>query len=520
MLLFCLPALSEDQLYHTLDMEIGRRESYVNEKLAVIKNLHQQLDRTQKPDQRLRLLLQIGHRYKMLQADSAASYADQALALARQLHNQELQNEAFILQADVLMMSGNYVHSLQALQNVAMKACTYRQRIYYYKMQSRLNNMIGEYYGGKYQQVYRRRLQAFTDSVVMLLPVNDSTRLYWLGEQASFYDQKDKALRYYRQCLNTIKPNHRIYASAACAMAMIYKKRGQYDRYEHYLLLSAISDQVCGLKENFALQELAEYLAKVKKQYTKSNYYLQFALSDALYYNNRLRLIEISRRFPEVTQRYMLEEHRTKIWLTIALVSACLLVVGLIVAVYFVRRQVIIVRRQQKIMERKNQQLGELSDKLRKSGEQRMQYVSLFIELCANYINEMQEMSKMIVRKVKAHQTDDILRLLESRKMTEKSAAEFFMHFDQSFLQLYPDFLQRLNALLLPDQQVKPKQGVLLNNELRISALIVLGVTGTQQIATVLRYSPQTVYNYRNTMKNKAINRNTFESDLATMYAL
>lgn len=516
----CRQLLADDTLYHKLDRELERRETYVDRKKNKIEQLQQQLSHTRKAEKQTDLLLEIGQIYKLLQADSADSYVDRALALARKTNDPIRLNEALILKGDVLMMTGDYIHSEQALQKVDRKTCTPRQHLYYYKMLSRLNNMLGEYSDDRYLAEYHRRLQLYTDSVVMMIPKGNAIAFYWQGEQASFYGRKDEAMQYYKRCLDKSQLSDRIYAGAACAMAMIFKSRKQYHLYEHYLLLATISDQLVGTKENFALQELAEYLAKVKKNYHLSNYYLEFALSDALHYNNRLRLIEISHRFPEVTNRYLQGEHQAKVWLSIGLLLTLLLIGGLLVAVYFIRRQIGIVKRQQNILERKNGQLGELSARLRRSSEQRMQYVGIFIGLCAEYINEMQETSKLVVRKVKARQTDDIMRLLESRKMTEKSASEFFVHFDQNFLQLFPDFIARLNDLLRADSKVQLKQGVLLNNELRITALLVLGVSSTQQIATILRYSPQTVYNYRNTMKNRAISRDTFEHDLAAMYAL
>ena len=77
----------------------------------------------------------------------------------------------------------------------------------------------------------------------------------------------------------------------------------------------------------------------------------------------------------------------------------------------------------------------------------------------------------------------------------------FYEMFDNAFLQLYPRFVEEFNELLKPGSRIELKKGERLNTELRIFALIRLGINDSSRIASLLRYSVNTIYNYRARIK-------------------
>ena len=160
-----------------------------------------------------------------------------------------------------------------------------------------------------------------------------------------------------------------------------------------------------------------------------------------------------------------------------------------------------------------NHRLSQLNDELLQTNRTREEYVSLFLDLCASYIDKLNRYQELVKRKVKAKQADDLLKQNNS-KMNEADAKRFFVNFDTAFLTLYPAFITEFNALLRPGEEIYPPKGEQLNTELRIFALIRMGIKDSSRIATLLFYSPQTIYNYRTAVRNRARNRDTFEEEV------
>lgn len=176
-------------------------------------------------------------------------------------------------------------------------------------------------------------------------------------------------------------------------------------------------------------------------------------------------------------------------------------------------------REQRKIVTDMNDKLKELNSELVKTNRTREEYVSLFLELCAAYIDKLSKYQDLVKRKVKAKQIDDLLKI-SSSKMSDSDARQFFVNFDTAFLTLYPNFISEFNSLVREGEEIVPAKGEILNTELRIFALIRLGIKDSSRIATLLFYSPQTIYNYRTSVKNKAKNRDEFEEQVKKLCPL
>ena len=168
--------------------------------------------------------------------------------------------------------------------------------------------------------------------------------------------------------------------------------------------------------------------------------------------------------------------------------------------------------KRRKILADMNQELQHLNKALVNTNHTREEYVSLFMDLCAAYIDKLNKYQDLVKRKVKAKQTDDLLKLVNATKL--------FVNFDTAFLNLYPKFIEEFNALLREGEEIIPKRGEILNTELRIFALIRMGIQDSSRIATLLFYSPQTIYNHRSVVKNKAKMRDSFEKQVEELCAV
>ena len=161
-----------------------------------------------------------------------------------------------------------------------------------------------------------------------------------------------------------------------------------------------------------------------------------------------------------------------------------------------------------------NTRLTNSNTELSNTNEKRENMANAYINLCYQYIERLDNLRKLVIRKIKANQQQELLSMLSSSKRTEEANQNFFLQFDKIFLSLYPSFITELNTLLVPEAQILLKDENELTPSLRVAALIRLGITESAKIAGILSYSPQTIYNYRSTLKNNAIDKDHFEENL------
>ena len=161
-----------------------------------------------------------------------------------------------------------------------------------------------------------------------------------------------------------------------------------------------------------------------------------------------------------------------------------------------------------------NTELSNSNAELANTIAKRENMANAYINLCYQYIERLDNLRKLVIRKIKANQQQELLSMLSSSKHSVEANQNFFLQFDKIFLSLYPSFVKELNTLLVPEAQIQLKDENELTPSLRVAALIRLGITESAKIAGILSYSPQTIYNYRSALKNNAIDKNRFEENL------
>ena len=167
-----------------------------------------------------------------------------------------------------------------------------------------------------------------------------------------------------------------------------------------------------------------------------------------------------------------------------------------------------------KALKDSNKALQDSNDEFEYTNTKRESMANAFIMLCYQYIERLDSQRKLVIRKIKANQQNELLSMLSSSKRSAEESQNFFSQFDKIFLSLYPSFVKELNTLLVPEAQIQPTENNELTPTLRVAALIRLGITESAKIAGILSYSPQTIYNYRSTLKNSAIDKEHFEECL------
>ena len=179
-------------------------------------------------------------------------------------------------------------------------------------------------------------------------------------------------------------------------------------------------------------------------------------MEDAMFYNNRLRMLEIAKKFPPIVNTYQNKWIEKNTVLVRAVYFISFLGILLVLAMLYIFRQLKLLRTQRSIVTDMNEQLKELNSELLKTNRTREEYVSLFIELCAAYIDKLNKYQDLVKRKVKAKQVDDLLKIANSSKMSDSDARQFFVNFDTAFLTLYPNFVSEFNMLLREGEELVP----------------------------------------------------------------
>lgn len=507
---------SVDILYLQLEECLAKRPEYAQCKEARIDSIKKKWNRHMPLEQKYDLCFKIFQEYYTFRSDSALHYIDRAYQYALQLKDPVHLDKCTIHKSLLLSTTGYFSQAKEMLDHINRFQIAPSLLAEYYEAYEWVYSVWSEYLNDDlYSPAYRNLEIQYTDSLLSVLPPKSAQYYYWQGEYFARTGKQDEAEKAYQQALKGLPQNTRLYACVTCGIAFTYMRRGEMKEYERYLIMAAISDMICPLKENLAMQELAMYIFKNKNgDLERANRYLNVSMEDAMFYNNRLRMLEIARKFPSIVSSYQEQSNIKNRRMTWAFVFICILSAGLIVSLIFIRQQVKQIRLRRRAIAEMNQKLRLLNQELLHTNRSREEYISLFLDLCAAYIDKLSKYQELVRRKVKAKQIDDLLKIANSTKMPESDAKHFFVNFDTAFLTLYPNFIKEFNELLREGEEIVVKRGDLLNTELRIFALIRMGVKDSSRIATLLFYSPQTIYNYRTAVRNRARDRENFEEQV------
>ena len=301
-------------------------------------------------------------------------------------------------------------------------------------------------------------------------------------------------------------------------LSEIYRQQNDTKEQMHYLTLAAIEDLRRGVTEYAALPLLASKLME-RGDVDRAYNYLFCSLEDANFCNAKLRSMEVSEVFPIIEKAYKQKERMARQTERALLLGVSVLAIMLVLAVLNLRSQMhkLSQTRQQLSvatdqLEEANRLLGQRNDSLQESNTMLQQmdrvkedYIALFLDRCRKYLSALEAYRKSLLKLAKSNQSTELMKKLKDDTLIEEEQQKLYDDFDEAFLDLHPRFVEKFNALLRPEEHIIPKRHERLNTELRIFALIRLGVTDTAQIAQFLDYSMPTIYNYRSRIRSKSI---------------
>lgn len=518
-------------LYQKLDSVIAKREQYTQDKEQKINMIKKSARVVTDKITLMKLYNEIYNEYNHFRFDSAMTYAKKGIELAVKEKNDYYYYLNTIHEAMLLATGGLYSEAKANLDQLTESKMDSTLLYEYNLAQYWLYTYWSDYSkDSEYRTVYWENKIKYLKRTVPLAKKYPNDYNYLMGEYFMYIvGDGHKSLPYYNKVIENEPYNSRLYSTACFAISCIYAALGDEEKHEEYLIRTVITDVVTPVKENLSFQDLAMLLFRKggDSQLKRAEQYIQLSMEDAKFYNNRLRIIDTSNKLPAIISKYkeMMKEQNDK--LRSSLTWTIILLLGLIISLTFIIRQNKLLSKHRRKIAESNRQLTELNDELSllnsglKQSNSKMQVTNvkrealakLYIDLCSKYIERLSKYQKLVCRKIKANQVNDLLSTMTSSRLSDEDAATFMHNFDKAFLDQYPTFITEFNSLLQPEHAIKTKNNTL-TTELRIFALVRLGVKESSEIANLLFYTPRTIYNYRSMTKNKAINKESFENDV------
>jgi hypothetical protein len=519
-------ASETDSLMASLDSAIAANKTYMQSKELRLKSLKMLVGKPGMTAEQTYTVNELLYKeYVKYNFDSTLHYINLNLTLAESLKNPEMINETKFHLSHLLSASGMYSESLEILSSVNPKELNSTLKLDYYSCYQQVYAELGRYTVLKNSNRYYAISSSYRDS--LLAELDPDSNEYLLLYEAKLQDEGhvDESIKINSILLSRVTTSDPDFALYAFQRAISYRIKGNHEVEKKYLILSATADIRAAVKDNVSLTLLAILLFD-QNDIDLAYKYIMFSLEDAKFYNSRLRFVEISRILPLISQAFQVKNDKQKAQLRFYAIALTLLSALLIMALLFMYFQMKKLSKARQDLQSANAQLYNLSQDMFKANAQlkslnhqlfesnhiKEEHIGFFLNLCSTYIDKLEDFRKMTHRKVSTGQFEDLFKLTKSAHFFDSELKEFYTNFDNTFLHIFPDFVEQFNLLLSENERLILKPEELLNTELRIFALIRLGITDSSKIASFLRYSINTIYNYRTRVRNKAsVPRDDFE---------
>ena len=524
---------SLDSLLNVLDKTIKEADTYVQIKENKLHELKKKARKTYPFSvERYNLNNDIYLEYKAYSSDSALHYLNENMLLARQLNDKERELKIQLELSYLLSSIGMYMEAADILNLIDRQTLPGSVLGFYYTCYEHVYFEAGAAQP-RYKMFasrYAKLSHAYRDSMQVTLDPSSATYLWLRETQLREAGKYDEALEFSDRRLAEASFGTPQYALVAYQRFRLFESMGKKDEHLYYLVLSAISDVRSAIKEQSSLMVLAQELNS-KGDLKRAYDYINFSWEISQFYKTRLRswmnitpLSMINGNYQDIIKQ---QNRELLIYITCVALLALLLVIALIYIYRQMKALSIAKKGLQEVNERLfslNEELEEVNCHLRSTNLELSEsnlikeaYIARFFKLCSVYVDRLQAYRKLVNKKLQRGQVAELLKMTHlSNDIVTVEVQELYANFDSAFLHLFPNFVESLNALLLPEEQIVLKPDELLNTELRIFALIRLGIKDSSQIAELLHYSVNTIYNYRSRVKTKArVSRDDFEDLVA-----
>ncbi|MDE6235704.1 MAG: hypothetical protein K2M56_08150 [Muribaculaceae bacterium] len=492
-----------------LDEAIRNRGQYETIKREAIQKARSEYEKASRDEDRYNILRSLYEAYRSYRVDSALIAANKRLEIARRLGNRSKITSASINLAEGYTRLGSADMALNILDTLNTSHLEsyhikYRNAVYREAYRSKLENCVIQ----KEREQAQIRLNQLTDSALTDSP--KTSRSYY-----TLTAEKLCSAGLYQEAINIIEQANNQFdfskdAAMLATMGDIYMRAGQRDKAIECLASSAIIDITSGTKEYRSLITLTNLLLE-KGDIKRAFEYINCAFEDAEFSHANLRTAEIMKIMPAIDKRFHDTEskivRRTHIFLVIAGILIGLLLIAIIWYIKALRAN----RRMIETIEKINKSLAEKNTALMEADALKLHYINILMRAYSEYISRLRDFRKNIYRCMKTNQYEKAYDMVKSKRSEAGDIAAFQGLFDEAFLSMFPDFIEDINSYM--KEKIELKDPHHLTPELRVIAMMKLGMGSTEDISTLLHYSNQTIYNLRTSIRGMLnISREEFEN--------
>lgn len=510
-------------LYHTLDSLIDCQDSLISKKKAHIKAIHDGVKGIQlTSEQVLALNNRLYDEYMAFNFDSAHYYIKKNIEILQSFDDANLKASSLIRMAHILAVSGMFEKAGAMLDEIPLSRLDTEKKVEFYNQKSELflyRSEMAQY--SPYFKEYIDSTQYYRQLILQIAPKESFEYITNLASYTCERGNEDQAIRIFENYLPSIQQGDRRYSIITSTLAYFYSRKQQAELQEKYLLLSAISDLRGTILENNSFRELSSILME-RGDFSKAYLYLSQASDDAQLYGSRLRSVQAAHLSPLITKAYDAEraqaQHRTNILLIIISFIALLLVGSIVYTLSLMRKRRLAnekISRMNAELSQHNDEIKMMNNQMKEANRIKDEYIGRFLELCSNLIHRGEERVKRLNRLARERKLEELYAELKSNSSINGGIRMFHQNFDTAFLNIYPNFVSEVNLLMSEGNSFDVDDDAnKLTTELRVLALIRLGIQDNQKIADILRSSITTIYTYRSKLKSRARNKETFEDDI------
>ena len=513
-----------ERLDETLEMK-ETYQGYFKERIAVLNDV---LAEQNDPDQIYNIRKRLAQAYKPNSFDSTLNFllSNRALAASEGDRLKEMETDFMLVEA--YTKAGYHIEASEILGGYSAEYVPEEMLQAYYSASHCFNGETMAYTSSDatYAEKEARRDHFRT----LVLQMIEEETLYWYDlkrEEAEASGDVLKSREYARKMIECTEVNTPDYARAAYFYAHTFRKEPQNPERQEWLIRSAIADVMCATNDYASLNEISRMLFERGDIDRAFKYLADHCMTDALAYNGKLRAWQISQFFPEIERAYQAKHARqTRRMAGVMAVAVGLLIILLLLMIFIFKRQQILDSMRRKLQESYlqidernrdlvsiNSRLVSLNAQIQEADKVKQEYIALFLSILSENISKTRQYRNHVLKSIRQGKTQMLVEEIENLPSLDDDILEFYKMFDETFVNLYPDFVERFNGLLADGAAIVPKGDDILTPELRIFALIKLGITDSSKIASLLHYSANTIYNYRAKIKNKARgSRDEFEA--------
>lgn len=502
LLLTCMSCSKDDAVLEQLDSILNDYQLYITQKNENLNELKEKLSKSESEEEKYNTSMNLYRAYQDFSLDSALVYIKQSLELADKLGEQERIIDTHLSLAFLYNYVGMHYEALEIFKEQDVTGHSdWLRRSHFYLGTNVYRNLSLYTVDKKQKAYYQHQMEICRDSAIAYAPDDVILRAERLEDQGKIQQAIALLSDNLPDGLTTHEAGLRYFI-----LSEMYEKQHQNGAQVKYLALSSIAGIKNAVREYIALRKLAVLLYEqgdIDRAYT----YIHRCIDDAKACNARMRMVETSTFLSVIDSAVVKQKQDTRnaaIW---AAVVISLLLLLLAFALIGLRRKIRMLQHSENTQKDLNSQLSD-ANKIKE------EYITRFMHLCLDYINKMENYRANLNKVARKRNFDELYDTIQSTRYINKEVNEFYNSFDEAFLHIYPNFLKDFNALLRPEAQVTLKKNERLNTELRIYALLKLGISDGTKVQEFLRCSSSTVYNYRTNMRNKAINRDSFEQDV------